>query len=56
MKEATPPNKNVDVKIISKGTIGKIQPLDVFDFRVWKNYVRHFSDSVTLMNEDSSTL
>lgn len=52
VKAATPPNKNVDVKIIPKGTTGKIQPLDVFGFRVWKNYVRHFSDSVTLMNED----
>ena len=52
VKEATPPNKNVDVKIIPKGTTGMIQPLEVFGFRVWKNYVRHFSDSVTLMNED----
>ena len=29
-----------------------MQPLDVFGFRIWKNFVRHFSDSVTLMNSD----
>ena len=28
------------------------QPLDVYGFRIWKNYVKHFSDSVILMNED----
>ena len=28
-----------------------IEPLDVCGFRIWKNYVKHFSDSVLLMNE-----
>ena len=37
---------------IPKGTTGKIQPLDVFGFRIWKNFVRYFSDSVILMNSD----
>ena len=35
-----------------KGTTGKIQPLDVFGFRIWKYFDRHFSDSVILMNRD----
>ncbi|XP_033232025.1 uncharacterized protein LOC117183002, partial [Belonocnema kinseyi] len=52
VKEAAPTNKIVDIKIIPKGTTGRIQPLDAFGFRVWKNYVRRFEDSVTLMNED----
>ncbi|XP_033231165.1 uncharacterized protein LOC117182209, partial [Belonocnema kinseyi] len=52
VKEVAPPNKIVDVKIIPKGTTGKIQPLDAFGFRVWKSYVRRFEDSVTLINED----
>ena len=37
---------------IRKGTTGKIQPLDVFGFRIWNNFVRHFSDSVILMNSN----
>ena len=32
------------------GTTGKVQPLDVYDFRIWKNYVRHFLDSVILLD------
>ena len=47
-----------DIKFfkIPKGTTGKIQPLDVFGFRIWKNFVRHFSDSVILMNSDVNLL
>ena len=41
---------------IPKGTTGKIQPLDVFGFRIWKNFVRHFSDSVILINSDVNLL
>ena len=37
--------------IILKFT-SKIQPLDVYGFRVWKNYVRRFSDDVLLYEED----
>ena len=33
-----------------------IQPLDVYGFRIWKNYVRNFLDSVILMNEDLNLL
>jgi len=48
----TPANKTVHIKKIPIGTTGKIQPLDVYGFRVWKNYVRHFSDKVILMDYD----
>ena len=36
--------------IIVKYTIGKVQPLDVYGFRIWKNYVRYFLDSVILLD------
>ena len=39
-----------------RGTTGKIQPLDVFGLRIWKNFSRHFSDSVILMNSDVNLL
>jgi len=29
-----------------------IQPLDVYGFRIWKNFVRTFSDRVLLLNYD----
>lgn len=29
-----------------------IQPLDVYGFRIWKNFVRTFSDRVVLFNYD----
>lgn len=50
VEERTPPNKIVNVKKIPTGTTGKIQPLDKYGFRIWKNYVRHFSDAVMRMN------
>ncbi|KYN09182.1 hypothetical protein ALC57_18709 [Trachymyrmex cornetzi] len=31
---------------------GKIQPLDVFGFRLWKNFIKHFSDVVMLLDLD----
>ena len=31
--------KNMIPMIIPKGTTGKVQPLDVYGFRIWKNYV-----------------
>lgn len=48
----TPNDKIVNVKKIPTGTTGKIQPLDVYGFRIWKNFVRQFSDTVILMNYD----
>lgn len=47
-----PENKIVNVMKIPTGTTGKIQPLDVYGFRVWKNFVRRFSDNVILMDYD----
>ena len=37
---------------IPKGSTGKVQPLDVYGFRIWKNYLRHFSDSIILLDYD----
>lgn len=50
--ETTPHDKNINLKLIPVGTTGKIQPLDVYGFRVWKNFVRHFSDNAILMQYD----
>ena len=52
VRQATPVGKNVIPMIIPKGTTGKVQPLDVYGFRIWKNHVRHFSDSVILLDYD----
>jgi len=52
IEEATPHDKEVYYQIIPTATTGAIQPLDVFGFRIWKNFVKHFSDSVMLMNGD----
>ena len=50
--EQKPEGKDIVLKSITKGTTSKIQPLDVYGFRVWKNYVRRFSDDVLLYEED----
>ena len=47
-----PAGKNVIPMIIPKGTTEKVQPLDVYEFLIWKNDVRHFSDSVILLDYD----
>ncbi|XP_076670748.1 uncharacterized protein LOC143370037 [Andrena cerasifolii] len=47
-----PAKKQVIALTIPKGTTGLIQPLDVFGFRIWKNFVRTFSDRVLLYNLD----
>ncbi|XP_044594057.1 uncharacterized protein LOC123271728 [Cotesia glomerata] len=52
VQSVKPTNKDTEVMILPKGTTGKIQPLDVFGFRVWKNFVRYFSDRTVLMNLD----
>ena len=41
--------KHITTMIISKGTTGKIQPLDVYSFRIWKNFAKRFSDVVLLL-------
>ena len=52
VRDATPVGKEIIIKMIPKGTTGQIQPLDVYGFRVWKNYVRRFSDDVLFHNYD----
>ena len=56
VRQAMTVGKNVIPMIIPKDTTGKIQPLDVYGFRIWTNYVRHFSDSVILLDYDSNLL
>jgi len=43
LEELIPQDKEVKFLTIPKKTTGFIQPLDVFGFRVWKNFVRTFS-------------
>ena len=52
VEKATPKNKKVSFFKIPEGTTGKILPLDVFGFRIWKNFIRHFSDSVLMLKSD----
>lgn len=52
IQEMKPADKDVASMIIPKGTTGRIQPLDVYGFRIWKNFVRRFSDTVLLHNYD----
>jgi len=35
--------------IIPKGTTGKIQPLDVYGFRIWKNFAKRFCLDIVLL-------
>lgn len=50
--ETKPPDKDVVSMTIPKGTTGRIQPLDVYGFRVWKNFVKRISDNVILHDYD----
>ncbi|XP_012278613.1 uncharacterized protein LOC105698718 [Orussus abietinus] len=52
INERKPANKDVMLMTIPKGTTGRMQSLDVYGFRVWKNVVRRFSDNVLLHNYD----
>ena len=52
VQQATPAGNNIIPIIIPKGTTGKVQPLDVYGFCIWKKYVRYFSDSVRLLDYD----
>jgi len=38
--------------IIPKGFTGKIQPLDVYEFRIWKNFAKRFSNIVLLLESN----
>ena len=50
--DLTPPGKSITTMIIPKGTTGKIQPLDVYGFRIWKNFAKRFSDTVLLLKSN----
>jgi len=50
--ESTPADKVIIVKTIPKGTTGYVQPLDVYGFRIWKQFVRYFYDLIVLNDFD----
>lgn len=51
LEQLIPQDKEITFSTIPKKTTGIIQPLDVFGFRIWKNFVRTFSDYVILQEE-----
>jgi len=52
ISDLIPPGKHITAMIIPKDTTGKIQPLDVYGFRIWKNFAKRFSDPVLLLESD----
>jgi len=46
------PSKNADIRILTipKKTTGMFQSLDIYGFRIWKNFVKTFNDRVLLLN------
>ncbi|EFN84585.1 hypothetical protein EAI_12489, partial [Harpegnathos saltator] len=52
ISDLTPPGTHITTMIIPKGTTGKIQPLDVYGFRIWKNFAKIFSDMVLLLESN----
>ncbi|XP_036145093.1 uncharacterized protein LOC118646411 [Monomorium pharaonis] len=48
----TKPDSATDIVFLTipAGTTGKIQPLDVYGFRLWKNFIKYFSDTIMLLN------
>jgi len=54
LEQYIPEDKEVKFMIIPKKTISFIQPLDVFGFRIWKNFVQTFSDNVILQEKDNN--
>lgn len=47
-----PEDKELVHLVIPKGSTCQIQPLDVYGFRCWKNFVRRFSDLMLLYDYD----
>lgn len=52
LQNNVPSNQRVEIFAISKETTALIQPLDAYDFRIWKSFVQTFSDIVALFNYD----
>ncbi|XP_025153861.1 uncharacterized protein LOC112588375 [Harpegnathos saltator] len=52
ISDLTPSGKRIITMIISKGTTRKIQLLDVYGFRIWKNFAKRFSDIVLLLESN----
>ncbi|GJQ72867.1 hypothetical protein Trydic_g1515 [Trypoxylus dichotomus] len=52
LQELVPKDKILNVLNIPEKTTAMIQPLDVYGFRPWKNFIRTFSSIVILMNYD----
>ncbi|XP_032682282.1 uncharacterized protein LOC116849335 isoform X2 [Odontomachus brunneus] len=51
LEQLIPQDKEVKFSTIPKKTTTFIQPLDVFGFRIWKKFVRTFSDNVILQEK-----
>lgn len=52
LQTSVPVDKPTILLTIPKKTTGLAQPLDVYGFRVWKGFVKRFSDLVLLHNID----
>ncbi|KYN13321.1 hypothetical protein ALC57_14502 [Trachymyrmex cornetzi] len=52
LEQYIPEDKEVKFITIPKKTTGFIQSLHIFGFRIWKNFVRTFSDNVILQEKD----
>ncbi|XP_070528539.1 uncharacterized protein [Cardiocondyla obscurior] len=52
LQQLIPKEKEVQFATILKKTTGMIQLLDVFGFRIWKNFVRTFSNNVIFQERD----
>ena len=50
MQNIIPEGKTLELLKIPKGTTGFIQPLDVYAFRIWKNFARKISDLTINLN------
>ena len=47
-----PKHKTLMLLRIPQRTTSELQPLDIYGFRIWKNFFRSFSDTIFITNED----